>query len=157
MSQSPGKKKQQGKGRRKSQRDRGKSRRKNNKCRPRPEPAFRIMENHIGSPGDQQEEDAESEILDDDIAIDDPLDLMNVSPHDMEIGREMRLRGLSDDVLYLQTDPTRLLIIPENPHYNPTTVDIHTEDWAAYDLIQLPDTSVSSCGWNYGARCDFCN
>ena len=115
------------------------------------------MENHFESPDDLQEEDTESEILDDDFAVDDPLDLMNVSPHDMEIGREMRLRGLSDDVLHLQTDPTRLLINPEYPHYNPMEVDIHVEDWAGFDLMKLPDTSVSSCGWNYGARCDFCN
>ena len=69
------------------------------------------MENHIGSPGDQQEEDAESEILDDDVVIiDDTLDLMNVSPRDRELGREMRLHGLSDHVLHLQTDRLACLL-----------------------------------------------
>ena len=106
------------------------------------------MENHFET-DDLQEEDAESEILEDDVVvIDDTLDLMNVSPHDRELGREMRLLGLSDYVLHEQTVPTRLLIKPEYPQYNPTDVDIHVEDWAGFDLMKLHDTSVSSCGWN---------
>ena len=41
--------------------------------------------------------------------------------------------------------------------YNPADVEFHIEDWVGYDLVRLPETSAVSCGWNYGARCDFCN
>ena len=62
------------------------------------------------------------------IIEDEDLNLMNVSPPYGELGREMRQLGLSNNVLHVQVHPTRLLINPEHPLYNPTDVDLHVED-----------------------------
>ncbi len=140
----PGKKKPAGQGRR------GKSRRKGKKCRPRRSLARAAADN-------RQEENAEGEITDDDAIVDvDAPDLVNLLPHD-EIGREMRQRGLSDNVLRVQVHPTRLFINSDWPPNNPVDDEIYIEDWLGFDLISLPDTSSVSCGWNYGAQCDFCH
>ena len=104
------------------------------------------MNNHL-EVGDLQEENTESEIPDDDVIIEnDDLNLMNVSPPYGELGREMRQLGLNNNELHVQVHPTRLLINPEHPLYNPTDVDLHIEDWAGYDLMRLPPTSAVSCG-----------